>query len=129
MVDAVNVPLQAVAVNAPVLFASTRIMTGCTTRHEQGSGRFTLAKPGIYRVTFNGTLTAAAAGTAILNITQDGEAVAGAQIQQTVGTTPVSVSVSTLVRTYCCNSAVSVTNIGTASVNVANANFIVERLC
>lgn len=129
MVNAVNVPLQAVAVNAPVLFASNRIITGCTTRHEQGSGRFTLTKPGIYRVTFSGTLTADADGTAILNINQDGEAIAGAQIQQTVGTTPVSNSVSTLVRVYCCNSSVSVTNAGTASVNVANANFIVERLC
>ena len=42
MIDAVNVATQSVATNAIVLFNSTRIHTGCSARHEPGSGRFVL---------------------------------------------------------------------------------------
>ena len=131
MIDAVNVATQVVAVNNPVLFGATRIKTSCSVRHEQGSGRFVLTKPGIYKVTFNGTISAAAATTAILNITQDGEAIAGARIE--VGTGPApdieSGSVTTLLRVFCCDSAVSVTNLGTAALNISNANLVIDRLC
>lgn len=131
MIDSVNVATQSVAVNAPVLFGSTRIKTGCTVRHESGSGRFVLTKPGIYKVTFNGTISAAEATTAILNIMQDGEAIAGAQIQTSVAAAPevVSGSVTTLIKVYGCDSAVSVTNLGTTALNISNANIVITREC
>lgn len=130
MIDAVNVPLQSVGVNNPVLFGATRIKTGCTVRHEQGSGRFVLNKPGIYKVTFNANISTVAAGTAILNITQDGEAIAGGRINATTvanGSIPVSVTI--LLRVYCCDSAVSVTNFSATAVNVTDANMVIDRLC
>lgn len=131
MIDSVNVATQVVAVNAPVLFGSTRIKTGCTVRHEPGSGRFILTKPGIYKVTFSGTISAAAATTAILNIMQDGEAIPGAQIQVGTGAAPdiESGSVTTLVKVYGCDSTVSVTNLGTTSLNISNANIVITREC
>lgn len=131
MINAVNVASQSVAVNSPVLFGATRIKTGCSVRHEQGSGRFVLLKPGIYRVSFNASLSAAAATTAILNITQDGEQIAGANITSGVDPTSIeSVSVTTLLRVYCSDvSSVSITNIGTTEINVAQANFVIERVC
>lgn len=131
MIDSVNVATQSVAVNAPILFGSTRIKTGCTVRHEPGSGRFVLTKPGIYKVTFSGTISAAEATTAILNIMQDGEAIAGAQIQTSVAVAPevVSGSVTTLIKVYGCDSAVSVTNLGTAALNISNANIVITREC
>ena len=129
MIDAVNVPVQTVQPNNPVLFAATRIFTGCTVRHEQGSGRFVITKPGIYKVTFNGVLTSAAASTALLSVMQDGEAIAGATIDQATTSDPETVSVSTLIRVYCCDSAISITNTGTTNpVDVSNANIIIERL-
>lgn len=131
MIDAVNVATQVVAINNPVLFGATRIKTGCSVRHEQGSGRFVLTKPGIYKVTFNGTISAEAATTAILNITQDGEAIAGARIETSVAAAPavVSGSVTTLLRVFCCDSAVSVTNLGTTALNISNSNLVIDRLC
>lgn len=130
MIDAVNVPLQTVEVNSPVLFVATRIKTGCTVRHEQGSGRFVLNKPGIYKVTFNGNISTAAAGTAILNITQDGESVSGARINAiTTAGGSIPVSVTTLLRVYCCDSAVSVTNLSATAVDITDANLVIDRLC
>lgn len=131
MIDSVNVATQSVAVNAPVLFGSTRIKTGCTVRHEPGSGRFVLTKPGIYKVTFNGTISAAVATTAILNIMQDGEAIPGAQIQVDTGAAPdiESGSVTTLIRVYGCDSTVSVINLGTTALDISNANIVITREC
>lgn len=131
MINAVNVPAQVVNVSNPILFGSTRIKTGCTVRHEPGSGRFVLLKPGVYKVTFNGTISADAATTAILSITQDGEALAGAQIATAVDAAPAVVSgaVTTLVRVYCCDSAVSVVNLGTTPLTITNSNLIIDRLC
>ena len=129
MTNSVNVASQSVAVNAPVLFGNTRIQTGCTVRHENGSGRFVILKPGIYRVLFNASITAAASGTGILNLVQDGEQVPGANITTTVGTTPTEGSFSTLVRVYCGNSTVSVANVGTTALTLTQANIVIERVC
>lgn len=130
MIDAVNVAAQTVNVNSSVLFGATRIKTGCTVRHEPGSGRFVLTKPGVYRVTFNANISTTAAGTALLNVTQDGEAIAGASINATtVAGASLPVSVTTLVRVYCCDSSVSVTNLSTVEVNVTDANIVIDRLC
>lgn len=131
MIDSVNVASQVVAVNAPVLFGSTRIKTGCTVRHEPGSGRFILTKPGIYKVTFNSTISAAEAATAILNIMQDGEAIPGAQIQVGIGAASdiESGSVTTLIKVYGCDSTVSVNNLSTSPLNISNANIVITREC
>lgn len=130
MIDAVNVAAQTVNVNNPVLFGATRIKTGCTVRHEPGSGRFVLTKPGVYRVTFNANISTTDAGTAILNVTQDGEAITGASINATtIAGASLPVSVTTLVRVYCCDSAVSVVNFSTTPVSVTDANLVIDRLC
>ena len=131
MINSVNVLSQTVGVNNPILFGTTRIRTGCTVRHEPGSGRFILLKPGIYRIVFSATLSAEAATTSILNITQDGEAVPGARIETAVAAAPsvVSGEVTTLLRVYCCDSSVSVVNLGDAALEITNANLIIDRLC
>lgn len=90
MIDAVNVAAQTVNVNSPVLFGSTRIKTGCTVRHEAGSGRFVLLKPGVYEISFSANMTSAAAATATFNITQDGEQIAGAKIVSTIAAAGVN---------------------------------------
>ena len=130
MIDAVNVAAQTVNVNNPVIFGATRIKTGCTVRHEQGSGRFVLTKPGVYRVTFNANISTTDAGTAILGVTQDGEAITWASINATtIAGASLPVSVTTLVRVYCCDSSVSVANLSTVAINVTDANIVIDRLC
>lgn len=131
MIDAVNVAVQTVNVNSPVLFGSTRIKTGCAIRHEEGSGRFVLLKPGVYEISFSANMTSAAAATATFNITQDGEQIAGAKIVSSIAAAGVNnVSCTTLARVYCSDvSSVSVTNIGATAIDVSDANMTITRLC
>lgn len=131
MINSVNVPVQTVALVSPVLFASDRIKTGCSVRHEAGSGRFVLTKPGIYKVTFNGVLSAADTGTAVLNLYQDGEQVPAAQTQVPVGAAVVGTGTfTTLIRVYGCGSStVSVVNNSTIPITVTNASMTIDRLC
>lgn len=136
MIDAVNVAPQTVAVNGTVTFGSTRILTGCSARHEPGSGRFVLLKPGVYEVEFNANVslpTGATVGPIELAIVQDGEAVAGS----TMIFTPAAVdtlgnlSATILVRVYecgCCTT-LSVRNDSESEINVQDANFVITRHC
>lgn len=131
MIDAVNVAAQTVNVNSPVLFGSTRIKTGCTVRHEEGSGRFVLLKPGVYEISFSANMTSAAAATAAFNITQDGEQIAGAKIVSTIAAAGVNnVSCTTLARVYCSDvSSISMVNVGATAIDVSDANMTITRLC
>lgn len=137
MIDAVNVATQSVAPNAVVLFNSTRIHTGCSARHEPGSGRFALLKPGVYEVEFNANVsipTGGAVGPITLSIVQDGEAVAGSKMILTPAAVNElgNVSATILARVYeqCCCSSLSVRNDTPATtINVQDANLIVARHC
>ena len=136
MIDAVNVATQSVASNALVLFNSTRIQTGCSARHESGSGRFVLLKPGVYEIEFNANVslpTGAAVGPITLTLVQDGEAIAGGRMiyTPTAVETIDNVSATVLVRVYeqCCCTTVSVRNDTTEAVNVQDANFVITRHC
>lgn len=136
MIDAVNVAAQTVATNATVLFGSTRVHTGCSARHEQGSGRFVLLKPGVYEVEFNANValpTGATAGPITLDILQEGEAVAGSKMIFTpaAAATLGNVSTTVLVRVYeqCCCTSLSVRNSTTVPITVQDANFVITRHC
>ena len=136
MIDAVNVATQAVATNGTVVFANTRIHTGCSARHEQGSGRFVLLKPGIYEVEFNANVslpTGATVGPITLDIIQDGEAIAGSKMIFTPAAVNEigNVSATVLVRVYecgCCAS-LAVRNDTPSAINVQDANFVITRHC
>lgn len=131
MIDAVNVPSQTVAVNGTVLFANTRIKTGCTVRHEQGSGRFAAVAPGVYEVSYSANVSAAAAGAATLVLMQDGEEVAGSRATVTLAANaPMNVSKTVLVCVPCdCCSALTVRNVSATAVTLDNANFVITREC
>lgn len=134
MVNAVNVPVQTVAANGPVLFASTRLKTGCATRHEAGSSRVILLQPGVYKVSFSGNVsipTGGAVQQTSVSIIQDGEAIPGSNMLYTPAAVDVPGNVATdvLVRVYncCATSTLSVRNTGTGAINVQDANIVVTR--
>ena len=136
MIDAVNVATQSVATNDVVLFNNTRIRTGCSARHEPGSGRFVLLQPGVYEVEFNANVslpTGATVGPITLSIVQDGEAIAGSKIVTTPAAvdTLYHVAVTVLVRVYeqCCCTTLSVLNGTPTDINVQDANFVITRHC
>ena len=62
MISAYSLVEQIVAVNGLLDFDTSRVLTGCTVKHVDGTPAFTLTKPGYYYVSFNGTITDAAAG-------------------------------------------------------------------
>lgn len=131
MISAVNVPSQSIDVNAPIPFSSNRFVTGCSARHEQGSAIFTLTKPGIYLVTFTGTVSTTEAGTVVLNVNANGENVPSGQINvPTAAGSLYSVSITVPIVVYPCGSVpVSIVNASTVAVNVQDANIFVERKC
>lgn len=134
MVDAVNVPVQLVAANGPVLFAGTRLRTGCATRHEAGSSRVVLLSPGVYRVSFSGNVSIPTGGTVqqtSVAIVQDGEVIPGSTMLYTPAAVAVPGNIATdvLVRVYpcCATSTLSVHNTGADSINMQDANIVVTR--
>lgn len=131
MINAVNVPVQTVAVNGAVLFANTRIKTGCSVRHEQGSGRFVALRPGAYKVSFSGNAAVTAAGAVALAIVQDGEEVAGSRMTATLAANaPENLSTTVLIRVFCdCCVSLGVRNLSTTAVAIDNANFVITREC
>lgn len=134
MVDAVNVPVQLVAANESVLFASTRLRTGCATRHEAGSSRVVLLSPGVYKVSFNGNVSIPTGGTVqqtSVAIVQDGEVIPGSTMLYTPAAVDVPGNIATdvLVRVYpcCATSTLSVRNTGAGSINMQDANIVITR--
>lgn len=136
MIDAVNAALQEVAAQGGVVFNANRIRTGCTVRHESGSSRFVLLKPGIYSVHFVGNIaipTGGAVAPIAIALSVDGETVTGSTSIFTPAAVDEygSVVISSLVRVYGCggNVGVAVINPGTAPINVQDANLIIKREC
>lgn len=136
MINAVNVPVQTVLTNGTVLFASTRIHTGCSVRHEEGSGRFVALKPGVYEVSFSGNVALPAGTTPIapisVDITIDGEPIAGSKMLTTpaAAATPGNIATTVLIRVFCdCCVAIGVRNTGTTSITVQDANLVITREC
>lgn len=141
MPEYTNAAVQTVAVNQNVLFAETPV--GCNrgyVTHREGSGLVTLR--GItnqcrarYKVTFGGNIAVPTGGTA--GAISVALAVNGEALNSAVATvTPAAVeeyfnvfsSAYIDVDRGCCLS-LSVKNISTQAVNVANPNLIVERVC
>lgn len=136
MIDAINVAAQTVAVNSSVLFGSTRVKTGCTVRHENDSGRFTILKPGIYKISYNGNVAVPTGETLApisLQLYQDGEPIPGTKVTYTPAAldTVGTVAATTLVKVLpCCNcSDISLRNVGTSNISLTDANIVITREC
>lgn len=135
MIEAVNEAIQTVETNGTVVFNATSIKRGCSVRHKQGSGRFIALQPGIYKVGFQCNIAVPTGGTAgaiSLDITQDGESLAGSKMISTPAAVDSynSISAVVLVEVYRNNAAsISVRNTSAAAVNVQNANIVIDRLC
>lgn len=136
MIDAINAPLQTVAIGGGVVFGNSRIRTGCSARHEEGSSRFVLLKPGIYLVEFVGNIALPAGGTAgpiSVALSVDGEIVSGTNAIFTPAAAEEfgNVSISTLARVYGCGGNVSVAVVNTSGVpiDVQDANLLIFREC
>lgn len=133
----VNIPVD-VAVGAILPFAGTRAFTkgsqqccGGWLAHAEGSGQYWLTKPGIYKVDFSAVVTAAAAGDVSLALNVNGEALAGAQMAETITAAGLAnLGTTALVAVPCGASVIlSVANTSGAEITVNNASIVITRLC
>ena len=100
--NAVNTAAQTVASGtAPLVLASTPVQAGTAITHDAGSGTFTLNEDGLYEISYNTDVTAAAGApaTVALALTNGGSAIDGATASAYVAAdnVPVSVSGTTIV--------------------------------
>ena len=136
MISAYSLVEQIVAVNGLLDFDTSRVLTGCTVKHVDGTPAFTLTKPGYYYVSFNGTITDAAAGIVTVQLLNGGIAVPGAEasITNAAVTDERSFSFDTIIRVLpsCCaidnTTTLTIANTGIAATySVANIN--ITKLC
>jgi hypothetical protein len=136
MINSYSLISQTVAVDGTLNFDTTRVLTGCTVKHADGTPTFTLTKPGYYFVTFDGTITDTAAGIVTVQLLNGGVAVPGAEasITNAAVTDERSFSFTTIVRVLpsCCaidnTTTLTVANTGIAATySVANIN--ITKLC
>lgn len=136
MINSYTTTSQTVAVDGKLNFDTTRILTGCTVKHADGTPTFVLTKPGYYYITFNGIVTDTTAGNVTVQLLNGTEEIPGATSSTTVAATTDenTVMFATIVRVLpsCCaidnTTRLSVVNTGIeATFSVANIN--ITKLC
>lgn len=136
MINSVNVAEQTVAVDGNVIFDTDRVRTracacGGWLQHDNGSGVFTLVRPGIYKVEFNANVTSAVVGDTTLAIESNGEVIGGTEMDYVVAVAGdfqnVSASTLVVIQPYSSRS-ISVANLSADEVTVDDANIIITRI-
>ena len=135
MINSYTITSQSVAVDDTLNFNVTRILTGCTVNHVDGSPSFTLTKPGYYYVTFNADVLGTAAGDVTAELINGSVAVPGATATTTiaVGET-ANIAFATIVRVLPSCAAIDNTTILTVlnsgvAATYTNANINITKLC
>lgn len=126
---------QAVAADSTINFDITRVLTGCTVKHADGTPTFTLTKPGYYFVTFDGVITGTEAGIVTVELINGNTAIPGAiaSVTAAVGDA-ATLNFSTIVRVLPSCPAIdntvklTVLNSGVAAT-YTNANINITKLC
>jgi hypothetical protein len=135
MINSYTITNQIVATDDTLNFNVTKVLTGCTVKHAEGSPSFTLTKPGYYYVTFNADVLGTAAGDVTAELINGSVAVPGATATTTiaVGDT-ASIAFTTIVRVL--PSCAAIDNTTTLTVlnsgvgaTYTNANINITKLC
>ena len=135
MINSYSLISQAVAADGTLNFDTTRILTGCTVKHADGTPTFTLTKPGYYFVTFDGVITGTTAGIVTVELLNGADAVPAALASTTVAADAVeTLNFATIVRVLpSCPSIDNTTKLTVANTGVAttftSANINITKLC
>jgi hypothetical protein len=138
-----NISSQKVASGDNVIFTTVRVCGNCSTIFQADSGLVTLRglangqHRARFRVKFTGNLKADSSetieGVTLLSLTvaKTGEPIQASNMIVTVGDTTSTYNVSTEILVdvpTCCCQNISIKNISSITVDVLNANLIVERV-
>jgi hypothetical protein len=135
MISSYSITSQAVAADGTLNFDTTRVLTGCTVKHADGTPTFTLTKPGYYFVTFDGVISGTTAGTVTVELLNGTDAVPAALASTTVAADDVvTLNFTTIVRVLpSCPSIDNTTKLSVANTGVATtfttANINITKLC
>jgi hypothetical protein len=135
MISSYSITSQAVAADGTLNFDTTRVLTGCTVKHADGTPTFTLTKPGYYFVTFDGVISGTTAGTVTVELLNGADAVPAALASTTVAADDVAtLNFTTIVRVLpSCPSIDNTTKLSVANTGVATtfttANINITKLC
>ena len=126
---------QTIAVDGTLNFDITRVLTGCTVKHADGTPTFTLDKPGYYFITFDGIVTSATAGTVTVELLNGADPVPGAIASTALAADGIAtLNFSTIVRVLPSCPAIdnttklSVLNSGIGAT-FTSANINITKLC
>ena len=135
MINSYSLISQAVAADGTLNFDTTRVLTGCTVKHADGTPTFTLTKPGYYFVTFDGVITGTTAGIVTVELLNGTDAIPAALASTTVAADAVeTLNFATIVRVLpSCPSIDNTTKLSVANTGVAttftSANINITKLC
>ena len=135
MINSYSLISQAVAADGTLNFDTTRVLTGCTVKHADGTPTFTLTKPGYYFVTFDGVITGTTAGIVTVELLNGADAVPAALASTTVAADETAtLNFATIVRVLpSCPSIDNTTKLTVANTGVAttftSTNINITKLC
>lgn len=135
MISSYSIISQAVAADGTLNFDTTRVLTGCTVKHADGTPTFTLTKPGYYFVTFDGVISGTTAGTVTVELLNGADAIPSALASTTIAVgDEATLNFTTIVRVLpSCPSIDNTTKLSVANTGVAttftNANINITKLC
>jgi hypothetical protein len=135
MINSYTITSQPIAVDDTLNFNISRILTGCTVKHADGTPTFTLTKPGYYYVSFDGVISGTTAGIVTVELLNGADAVPAALASTTVAADDVAtLNFTTIVRVLpSCPSIDNTTKLSVANTGVAttftNANINITKLC
>jgi hypothetical protein len=135
MINSYSLISQAVVADGTLNFDTTRVLTGCTVKHADGTPTFTLTKPGYYFVTFDGVITGTTAGIVTVELLNGADAVPAALASTTVAAgETATLNFATIVRVLpSCPSIDNTTKLTVANTGVAttftSTNINITKLC
>lgn len=134
MINSTNVASQIVQSGQNVVFDSNPIKTNCSVKHSDGSGLFSIRKPGLYNIFFQANAVATAAAQDVqLALEISGEAIGSALAHDTLTAVDDyrSIAIMTVVRICECGDTpvvVTVGNVADTDVTLENASLTIERI-
>ena len=135
MINSYSIVSQPVLADGTVTFDTTRILTGCTVQHADGTPTFTLTKPGLYFVTFDGVITGTTAGVVTVELVNGSVAVPGATASTTIAEADeATLNFSTIIRVMpSCPAIDNTTKLTVLNSGVAttftSVNINITKLC
>jgi len=127
-----------VAADSSIPFAGSRARTnnscacnGGWLLHQDGSGIFTISRPGRYLVQFGATVTAEVAGPVSVALRLNGENIPGAVMGETIDAADdeASISRAVIVDVPCyATFTLSAVNVGADDITINSASLLIARL-